>query len=99
MPGTIPDLGPHAVFIWAAYAVMTVAVAGLTIGIVLDDRKQKRLLAELEKRGVRRRSAETGPARTAKSRPKPLPQPEPRAKPRVRAKAAPSAGAVKGRGK
>jgi heme exporter protein D len=52
------DLGPHASFIIAAYAVTFVAVAALAFFIVEDDRKQRRILAELEARGIRRRSAE-----------------------------------------
>jgi heme exporter protein D len=53
----MPDLGPHAIFIIAAYAVTFVAVAALAFCIVEDDRKQRRLLADLERRGIRRRSA------------------------------------------
>ena len=53
------DLGPHASFIWAAYGVTLVAVAALAIAIVTDDRRQLRLLADLEKQGIRRRSART----------------------------------------
>jgi heme exporter protein D len=52
-------LGPHASFIWAAYGVTFVAVAALAIAIVSDDRRQLRLLANLEKQGIRRRSART----------------------------------------
>jgi len=55
----MPDLGPHAVFILAAYGVTFVAVAALAFFIVEDDRKQRRLLADLERRGIRRRSAIT----------------------------------------
>ena len=46
----MPDLGPHAVFILAAYAVTFLAVAALAAFIVDDDRRQQRLLAELEAR-------------------------------------------------
>jgi heme exporter protein D len=53
----MPDLGPHAIFILAAYAVTFVAVAALAAAIVEDDRKQRRILAQLEARGIRRRSA------------------------------------------
>jgi heme exporter protein D len=55
----MPDLGPHAAFIIAAYAVTSVAIAALAFFIIDDDRKQRRLLAELEARGIRRRSART----------------------------------------
>jgi heme exporter protein D len=54
-------LGPHASFIIAAYAVTFVAVAALAVSIVADDRKQRRILAELERKGIRRRSAEPKP--------------------------------------
>ncbi len=53
----MPDLGQHAAFIIAAYGVTFLAVAALAFVIVEDDRKQRRLLAELEARGIRRRSA------------------------------------------
>jgi heme exporter protein D len=53
----MPDLGQHAAFIIAAYGVTFVAVAALAFFIVDDDRKQRRLLAELERLGIRRRSA------------------------------------------
>ena len=56
------DLGPHAAFIFAAYGVTFVAVAALALFIVEDDRKQRRLIAELERKGIRRRSAEPKPA-------------------------------------
>jgi heme exporter protein D len=58
----MPDLGPHAIFIFAAYGVAFAAVAALAFAIVADDRKQRRLLADLESRGIRRRSAGTGRA-------------------------------------
>ena len=58
----MPDLGPHAIFILAAYAVTFFAVGGLAFFIVEDDRKQRRILAELEARGIRRRSAAAAPA-------------------------------------
>jgi heme exporter protein D len=50
------DLGPHAAYIWACFALSGVIVAGLTAWLVLDGRRQQRLIAELEARGVRRRS-------------------------------------------
>jgi heme exporter protein D len=57
----MPDLGPHAIFILAAYGVTFVALAALVFFTVEDDRKQRRLLAELEERGIRRRSAAKKP--------------------------------------
>ena len=63
----MPDLGPHAAFIIAAYGVTFVAVAALALFIVEDDRKQRRHLAELERRGIRRRSAKSAAAKTGKT--------------------------------
>ena len=57
------DLGPHAAFIWAAYAVVAVVLAALVAWLVLDGRRQQRLVDELEARGVRRRSQQGGAAR------------------------------------
>lgn len=53
----MPDLGPHAIYILAAYAVTFVTLGVLAFMIVEDDRKQRRTLAGLEARGTRRRSA------------------------------------------
>jgi heme exporter protein D len=55
----MPDLGPHATFILAAYAVAFIAIAALAFFIVEDDRKQRRQLAALEARGSKRRSSQT----------------------------------------
>ncbi len=48
---------PHAGFIIASYLVTLVVVVGMIVWIVLDGRLQRRRLAELEARGIRRRSA------------------------------------------
>jgi heme exporter protein D len=53
------DLGPHAAYIWASYGVVTLALAGLIAWLVLDGRRQQRLLDELDSRGVKRRSRGT----------------------------------------
>lgn len=58
----VPDLGPHAGFIIAAYLAVTVVVAGLVAWVVADHAAQSRALADLERRGITRRSA---PARSA----------------------------------
>jgi heme exporter protein D len=56
------DLGPHAGFIIVAY-VMTIAVVGLLIAwVVTDYVAQKRALADLDRRGITRRSAEPRPS-------------------------------------
>jgi heme exporter protein D len=55
------DLGPHAGFIVAAYVATVAVVAALVAAVIADHRTQKRALAELERRGLTRRSAETRP--------------------------------------
>jgi heme exporter protein D len=49
------DLGPHAAYIWAAYGVTALVLAGLVAWLIADGRHQQRLLDELDARGVRRR--------------------------------------------
>ena len=58
----MPDLGPHAMFIWSAYALTFVAVGILTVSILIDDRQQRETLAELERKGIKRRSSRAKPA-------------------------------------
>jgi heme exporter protein D len=53
----IIDLGKHAVFIWASYAIVAVVLMGLIVWLVLVGQNYARMLADLEARGVRRRSA------------------------------------------
>jgi heme exporter protein D len=50
------DLGPHAAYIWVAYGSVAVGLAALVAWLVLDGRRQQRLVDQLEARGVRRRS-------------------------------------------
>jgi heme exporter protein D len=50
------DLGPHAAFIIASYAIVGLVMAGLVAWLILDGRRYRRALADLEARGVRRRS-------------------------------------------
>jgi heme exporter protein D len=50
------DLGPHAAFIWAAYGVVAVVLAGLIAWLVQDGKRHAARLAELEAQGIRRRS-------------------------------------------
>jgi heme exporter protein D len=54
------DLGPHAVFVVAAYAVAIVIVAGLIVGVAVDRRHLRRALDQLEERGITRRSERAG---------------------------------------
>lgn len=53
----LPDLGNHPGFIIAAYAVSLVVIGALITWIRHDFRHQKSVLADLEARGIRRRSA------------------------------------------
>jgi len=50
------DLGPHASFIVAAYGVATAVVLTLIAWVIVDYRAQRRLLAELERRGISQKS-------------------------------------------
>lgn len=56
------DLGPHAAFIWASYAAFFVIIGLLIAWIVFDGRRQAAALADADRRGLRRRSAEAGKA-------------------------------------
>jgi heme exporter protein D len=55
------DFGPHAGFIAAAYVVTAAVVTALIVWVIADHAAQKRALAELERRGITRRSAQTRP--------------------------------------
>jgi heme exporter protein D len=50
------NLGPHADFIIAAYAIAVLVVALLIGWVAIDHQVQKRRLASLEARGIARRS-------------------------------------------
>lgn len=50
------DLGPYAGFILAAYGMALAVVAALIVWVVADHRAQTRVLADLEARGIARRS-------------------------------------------
>jgi heme exporter protein D len=54
----------HAGFIVASYAAATIVVIALVAWVMLDFRAQRRNLAELEARGVARRSASSRGGRT-----------------------------------
>jgi heme exporter protein D len=54
------DLGPYAAFIVTAYVVTVLVVAGLIAWVLLDHRAQRRILNDLEMRGVTRRSDRAG---------------------------------------
>ena len=50
------DLGPHAPFIIWSYLIGGGAIALLAFWIILDGRTQRRLLDDLDRDGIRRRS-------------------------------------------
>jgi heme exporter protein D len=50
------NLGPHAAFIVASYVMAALVVLGLIAWVLADFRAQRRVLADLEARGIRRRS-------------------------------------------
>jgi heme exporter protein D len=54
------NLGPHADFIVTAYAVTAFVVALLVAWVILDYSAQRRILGDLEERGVSRRSRPKG---------------------------------------
>lgn len=54
------NLGPHADFIVAAYAVTLFVVTSLIAWVLLDYSAQRRILGDLEERGVTRRSQRKG---------------------------------------
>ena len=50
------SLGPHASFIVVAYLATVIVILGLMIWIVRDYAVQRRILSDLESRGIKRRS-------------------------------------------
>ena len=55
-------MSAHALYVTAAYGVSALAIAGLIVWILADQRARKRELAELEAAGLRRRSDRSGKA-------------------------------------
>ncbi len=53
------DLGTHASFIWAAYAITALVIAALVLMLLADGQRQRSALKDLDSRGVKRRSAES----------------------------------------
>ena len=51
------DLGPYAAYIWASYIIVLGALTLLALRLVAQGRSHRRVIADLEARGVRRRSA------------------------------------------
>jgi heme exporter protein D len=59
---TSMTLGPYAAFILAAYGAAALIVTAMIAWVVIDHRRQARALADLEARGVARRSERPGEA-------------------------------------
>jgi heme exporter protein D len=57
-------LGHHAFFILTAYGAAALIVAAMIAWVAIDHRRQARALADLEARGVTRRSERAGEAVT-----------------------------------
>ena len=53
------DLGPHSAFIVGAYSVAILIVAAMIAWVLIDHRRQLRILSDLEARGLTRRSERT----------------------------------------
>ncbi len=51
------SLGPHASFIIWSYAIVGVVVVGMIAAVIIDYRRQQRILSALEAQGVTRRSS------------------------------------------
>jgi heme exporter protein D len=52
------NLGPYASFIWASYGLAALVIGGLLVALISDGRRQAAALADLEARGIKRRSAQ-----------------------------------------
>jgi heme exporter protein D len=63
------NLGPYANFILSAYGAAALIVTAMVAWVVIDHRRQARALADLEARGVTRRSAERQGAPTSGAAP------------------------------
>lgn len=50
------DLGPHAAFIWASYIIYAGVLVALVLWLAWDGSRLRSKLADLEARGVSRRS-------------------------------------------
>jgi heme exporter protein D len=57
----------HTSFIITAYAATVIVVVGLCLWVMLDYRAQRRSLADLERRGIARRSAAPRPEPSPKN--------------------------------
>jgi heme exporter protein D len=51
-------MGPHAAYIFAAYALTVATIAGLIAWLMIEGRGYERRIKDLEARGIKRRSAD-----------------------------------------
>lgn len=51
------DFGRHNFYIWSSYGVAFAVLIAIAVWVYFDERKQRQILEQLEKRGLRRRSA------------------------------------------
>jgi heme exporter protein D len=58
------DAAGHTAFIVSAYVAAVAVIAALIAWVKIDYRRQRRLIADLEKRGIVRRSARSEEAKT-----------------------------------
>ena len=58
------QLGPYAAFILAAYGIALLIVGSLIAWVLIDHRRQEKILADLESRGITRRSERPGEAKS-----------------------------------
>ena len=61
-------LGPYASFIITSYSLVTLVVVALIIWVVLDFRRQKETLSDLEASGIKRRSVKPSGKPSGKSK-------------------------------
>jgi len=54
------SFGPHAVFIVGAYLAALIVTLAVIVWVWLDYRRQRRILADLDARGITRRSLREG---------------------------------------
>ncbi|MCE9648358.1 MAG: heme exporter protein CcmD [Parvibaculum sp.] len=59
------DMGGYAAFVWPAYAIVALVMAGLVVATLRDLARQKRLLAALDGEGARKRAPARTPDRPA----------------------------------
>jgi heme exporter protein D len=59
------NLGPYATFILSAYGAAALIVIAMVAWVAIDHRRQARALADLEARGVTRRSEQRPGATTS----------------------------------